>query len=197
MPGDAIDTLFRPRQLKLDAAEEAAIANEYVLLKDQTDESHTALSRYRADLNALVPVRPRRGPVFGIMPRNVQQTMALDLLLDDSVKLVSLIGDGGDGQDAAGDRGGDDQGAERAGLPEAAGGAADHAAGARHRLSAGRQGREADGVDAADLRQHGYLLSTAWPAAAAKRPDDARVAFDGRAADQAADGDRGRWCWSR
>ena len=32
------------------------------------------------------------GPVFGIMPRNLQQAMALDLLLDDSVKLVSLIG---------------------------------------------------------------------------------------------------------
>jgi PhoH-like ATPase len=46
----------------------------------------------------LQPVRPRRGPVFGIMPRNLQQTMALDLLLDDSVKLVSLIGAAGTGK---------------------------------------------------------------------------------------------------
>jgi PhoH-like ATPase len=49
-------------------------------------------------LNALVPVRSRRGPVFGIIARNVQQTMALDLLLDDSVKLVSLIGAAGTGK---------------------------------------------------------------------------------------------------
>src|SRR4051812_17945095 len=93
VPGDAIDTLFQTKTLKIDLPN--LYANEYVILKDQLDESHTALSRYRADLNALVPIRPRRAPVFGIMPRNVQQTMALDLLLDDSIKLVSLIGTAG------------------------------------------------------------------------------------------------------
>jgi PhoH-like ATPase len=96
VPGDAIDTLFQEKTLRLPL--EKLYANEYVLLKDQGDESHTALSKYRSDLNALVPVRARRGPVFGIMARNVQQTMALDLLLDDSVKLVSLIGSAGTGK---------------------------------------------------------------------------------------------------
>jgi PhoH-like ATPase len=94
--GDAIDTLFQNKQLKLPL--EKLIANEFVLLKDEDDEAHTALSRYRLDLNALVPVRNRRGPVFGIMPRNVQQTMAFDLLMDDSVRLVSLIGSAGTGK---------------------------------------------------------------------------------------------------
>jgi PhoH-like ATPase len=96
VPGDAIDTLFQEKSLRLPL--EKLYANEYVLLKDQGDESHTALAKYRLDLNALVPVRARRGPVFGIMARNVQQTMALDLLLDDSVKLVSLIGSAGTGK---------------------------------------------------------------------------------------------------
>jgi PhoH-like ATPase len=96
VPGDAIDTLFQNKQLKLPL--EKLVANEYVLLKDQNDAAHTALARYRADLNALVPVRNRRGPVFGIMPRNLQQTMAFDLLLDDSVRLVSLIGSAGTGK---------------------------------------------------------------------------------------------------
>jgi PhoH-like ATPase len=97
VPGSAIDTLFQNKQLKM-KFEQPVFANEYVLLKDEVDESHTALSRYRADLNALVPVRSRRGPIFGIMPRNLQQTMAIDLLLDDSVKLVSLIGTAGTGK---------------------------------------------------------------------------------------------------
>ena len=96
VPGDSIDTLFQTKTLKIDLPN--LYANEYVILKDQNDESHTALSRYRADLNALVPIKPRRAPVFGILPRNVQQTMALDLLLDDSVKLVSLIGTAGTGK---------------------------------------------------------------------------------------------------
>src|SRR5438067_8988069 len=60
VPGEAIDTLFQTKTLKI--ALEKLYANEYVLLKDRADESHTALSRYRADLNALVPVRARRGP---------------------------------------------------------------------------------------------------------------------------------------
>src|SRR5918999_1048808 len=61
------------------------------------DPAHTALARFRPEVG-LVPVRPRRSPVFGILPRNLQQTMALDLLLDDTVKLVSLVGGAGTGK---------------------------------------------------------------------------------------------------
>src|SRR5688572_6384376 len=70
----AIDRLFADKQLNLDLPE--LHANEFVLLKDEQDDAHTALTRFKADLAALVPVRPRRGPVFGILPRNLQQTMA-------------------------------------------------------------------------------------------------------------------------
>ncbi len=98
VPGSMIDKLFQDKQLRASFEDITLYANEYLILKDQTDPSHTALARYKADLGYLVPIRPRRGPVFGIMPRNVQQTMALDLLLDDSVKLVSLIGSAGTGK---------------------------------------------------------------------------------------------------
>lgn len=91
-----IDKLFSDKQVRIDAPD--LRANEFVLLKDQDDASHTALARYRHDTGTLVPVRNRRGPVFGIIPRNLQQTMALDLLLDDTVKLVSLIGSAGTGK---------------------------------------------------------------------------------------------------
>jgi PhoH-like ATPase len=91
-----IDRLFSEKQVRLDAPD--LKANEFVLLKDQEDLNHTALGRYRHDVGAVVPVRPRRGPIFGIIPRNLQQTMAMDLLLDDSVKLVSLIGSAGTGK---------------------------------------------------------------------------------------------------
>jgi hypothetical protein len=64
------------------------------------------------------------------MARNVQQTMALDLLLDDEVKLVTLLGAAGHRQDPARDRRGDDQGLRRGALRQAAGRAPDHADGA-------------------------------------------------------------------
>jgi PhoH-like ATPase len=95
VPSAVIDELFAKKQYAMTDCE--LQPNEFVLLKDQTDESHTAIARCKTE-GVLVPVRPRRGPVFGIMPRNLQQTMALDLLLDDSIKLVSLIGNAGTGK---------------------------------------------------------------------------------------------------
>lgn len=95
VPTSAIDRLYADKQLQLDAQD--LLINEFVLLKDEQDPNHTALSRCRGEQTVL-PVRPRKGPIFGIMPRNLQQTMAFDLLLDDSVKLVSLIGSAGTGK---------------------------------------------------------------------------------------------------
>ncbi|HEV2296316.1 MAG TPA: PhoH family protein [Tepidisphaeraceae bacterium] len=98
--GATIDRMFSQKGLALSAEETGGemFANEFVLLRDLADDAHTALTRFHGDVQKLVPVRHRRGPVFGIMPRNLQQTMALDLLLDDSIKLVSLIGAAGTGK---------------------------------------------------------------------------------------------------
>jgi PhoH-like ATPase len=100
IPGRLIDRLFADKQLDLKefTSNHPLNWNEFVLLRDETDEAHTALTRFHGDVGCVTPVRQRRGPVFGIIPRNLQQTMALDLLLDDSVKLVSLIGNAGTGK---------------------------------------------------------------------------------------------------
>ncbi len=95
VPSNVIDEMFRKKEYQL--PDQELLANEFLLLKDESYESHTAIGRVRGD-GTIVPVRPRRGPVFGIMPRNLQQTMALDLLLDDSIKLVTLIGAAGTGK---------------------------------------------------------------------------------------------------
>ncbi len=111
VPGEAIDSLYGEKMLPLDALSEAASAvdrsrsgsevvspNEFALLMDVADEGHTGLGRRLADTEHLIPVTAPRKPVFGIMARNVQQTMAIDLLLDDEVKLVTLIGSAGTGK---------------------------------------------------------------------------------------------------
>jgi PhoH-like ATPase len=95
VPSDTINKLFSEKSVKIDVPDPHA--NEFLLLKDETDPNHTGIARLRTD-GTIFPVRARRGPVFGIMPRNLQQTMALDLLMDDTVKLVSLIGSAGTGK---------------------------------------------------------------------------------------------------
>ena len=110
--GELIDELFTERQLPIESVEpylhfegedekeyvREIHANEFVLMKAMEDESQSGLSRRLADTNHLIPVTGPRRPVFGIMSRNVQQTMALDLLLDDEVKMVTMIGAAGTGK---------------------------------------------------------------------------------------------------
>jgi PhoH-like ATPase len=103
VPAAKIDELYAKKQATIADADPPLFANEFVLLRDEQNPAHTALARFKIVKElpaggALVPARSRRGPVFGIMPRNLQQTMAMDLLLDDSVKLVSLIGSAGTGK---------------------------------------------------------------------------------------------------
>ncbi len=108
--GDVIDDLYANRVLPMSALaetmeregidpERALPPNGFALLIDEQDDSHTGLGRRIADTDHLTPISGQRNkPVYGIMARNVQQTMALDLLCDDSVKLVSLIGSAGTGK---------------------------------------------------------------------------------------------------
>jgi PhoH-like ATPase len=73
-------------------------ANQFIVLKDSDDENHTGLGRRLADTEHVIPVTGPRKPVFGIMARNVQQTMAMDVLLDEDIKLVTLLGSAGTGK---------------------------------------------------------------------------------------------------
>ena len=107
-----IDDLYRDRMLPLerlrpqltvkrdDGSEvvRQLTPNQYVILKDVEDEAHSGLGRRLTDTDHLIPVSPQKKPTFGILARNVQQTMALDLLLDDDVRLVTLLGSAGTGK---------------------------------------------------------------------------------------------------
>jgi PhoH-like ATPase len=111
-PGELIDELYRDRLLELNRLDEALTTysedktankrelypNQYVLFRDADDESHTGLGRRLADTDHVIPVAPPRKPVFGLMARNLQQTMALDALLDDEIRLVTLLGSAGTGK---------------------------------------------------------------------------------------------------
>ncbi|MEX0777453.1 MAG: PhoH family protein [Phycisphaeraceae bacterium] len=112
VPGDLIDSLYEEKQLEIERLTEhlattqqdgstGAIdlfANQFVQLRDALDESHTGLARRLGDTDHLIPIHAPRKPVFGIMARNVQQIMALDLLLDDEIKLVTMLGSAGTGK---------------------------------------------------------------------------------------------------
>jgi PhoH-like ATPase len=72
--------------------------NAGVMLRDATSPNHTALGRFDGQKNQVVALRVPREGVMGVRPRNKEQSFALDLLLDDSVRLVTLLGKAGTGK---------------------------------------------------------------------------------------------------
>jgi PhoH-like ATPase len=74
------------------------LANEFLLLRDRDNPSHTALGRFDGLQKKVVQVRKMREPVWGIKPRNKEQHYGLDLLLNDDIKLVTLVGKAGTGK---------------------------------------------------------------------------------------------------
>ena len=76
----------------------ALYANQYVLLRDAESPSHSALGRYDKTQNKLVQLKKIRDGVWGIRPRNKEQHCALDLLMTDDIKLITLVGKAGTGK---------------------------------------------------------------------------------------------------
>ncbi len=70
-----------------------------MLFKDQANPSHTAMGRYDADKQRVVPLlRGGKDGVWGIRPRNMEQFFLLDLLLNDDIKMVTIVGKAGTGK---------------------------------------------------------------------------------------------------
>lgn len=78
--------------------EEAFYPNQYVILKDAYGSSKSALGRYSLQKKSIVPLYFTKDTVWGIHPKNAQQKMAFDLLLNDEVSLVTITGRAGTGK---------------------------------------------------------------------------------------------------
>jgi PhoH-like ATPase len=72
--------------------------HEFVILKDELGTSKSALLKVNADGKRLEPLFLSNEPIWGIGARNVQQRMALELLLNDEISLVTLTGKAGTGK---------------------------------------------------------------------------------------------------
>lgn len=73
-------------------------ANACLLLRDVGNGKHTAIGRYDEKAQCASPLRISREGTWGVRPRNSEQAFACDLLLDDSVRLVTLVGRAGTGK---------------------------------------------------------------------------------------------------
>ena len=92
-----IDALYRDGVAPIPEGVEP-VPNLYLTLQDPTNASQSALGRIAPAGDRVVPVPRPEKPIWGIRPRNREQRFALDLLLDDEIKLVTLAGKAGTGK---------------------------------------------------------------------------------------------------
>ena len=88
-----VDTFYKDGFIELD---HEFIPNQYVLLK--SPENSSALARFSPKEKRLVSLMNLNFDIWGIKPLNAEQRCALDLLLRDDIKLVSLTGPAGTGK---------------------------------------------------------------------------------------------------
>jgi PhoH-like ATPase len=73
--------------------------NQGLTLVDSANPSHTAIGRYDHTLRQVVPlIRTPKEGVWGIHPRNREQQFAFDLLFNEDIQLVTLVGKAGTGK---------------------------------------------------------------------------------------------------
>lgn len=72
--------------------------NQFIIMKDAHGGSGSALGRVDFQAEVVKRCVYDNDPVWGIRPRNVQQTMGLELLLSSNIPLVTLVGKAGTGK---------------------------------------------------------------------------------------------------
>lgn len=92
-----IDSFYKERFLKVEESKNF-FANQYVIFKDKSNSNHSAIGRYNSQEKGVVTLLNPTDSIWGIHPRNVEQSFALDSLLNDDILFVSLVGKAGTGK---------------------------------------------------------------------------------------------------
>lgn len=92
------DTLAQLREAGFVPWNDNPTPNFFYIMTNRNQKDDEVVARYNAARNGLVYVDHKMPAVAGIRPMNHQQRMAFDLLLDDTISLVSLVGKAGTGK---------------------------------------------------------------------------------------------------
>ena len=98
---ETIDQFYLDKNIFLDEfdlEDEKLSPNQYLLLSSVANPKKTCLARFEDSQSPLKKIIHTSIPDWNIKPRNKEQSFAIDMLLDPSIRLVSLIGRAGSGK---------------------------------------------------------------------------------------------------
>ena len=97
LDADAIDRFYKSKFFPTEGVYKL-LHNEYVVMKDKGNPNHSAIGRYSQQAGGIVPLIAPTDSIWGIHPRNVEQSFAVDCLLNDEILFVTLVGKAGTGK---------------------------------------------------------------------------------------------------
>jgi PhoH-like ATPase len=89
VPAAKIDQFYKDGRLVL---KQDFYPNEFIILKDESSSSKSALTKYSNIKKALIPIFHQNSTPWGLKPLNVEQKFAIEVLLCNDISLVTLIG---------------------------------------------------------------------------------------------------------
>ena len=92
---EIINDLYKSHEIELKSY--TFYENEYVLLKSNSGTSASAICKYNAS-EKRIKLLKNEFKALGVHPLNLEQKFAFDLLLNDEIKLVTLVGQAGTGK---------------------------------------------------------------------------------------------------
>ncbi len=95
VPGEMIDRFYKDKALKTEDFQ--FYHNEFILLQDENNPKHSGLGRATGP-ESLAHLNSSSDYAWNINPRSKEQRMALELLLNPEISLVTLIGQAGTGK---------------------------------------------------------------------------------------------------
>lgn len=99
VPKEALNSFYEKGSLPLSALTTKLLyPNQFVLLKDALGGSSSAIGIVDRTVTLVKKMIFDQEHIWGIKPRNVQQTMAMEILLRSDLPLVTLIGKAGTGK---------------------------------------------------------------------------------------------------
>jgi len=93
-----IDRFYAGEKMFLEEKDIKLFPNQYVMLVSNANEKKTALAKFKNYNHPLSKVRDYKEGIWDVRAKNKEQQFALDLLMDQDVKIVSLVGKAGCGK---------------------------------------------------------------------------------------------------
>lgn len=96
LPKREIDLFYKDGKIPVQLNKDNFLPNEYCLMT--SPEHSSGVGKYDVKTKEVISLMRLPPDIWGIVPLNVEQRCALDLLLRDDIKLVTLVGPAGTGK---------------------------------------------------------------------------------------------------